>query len=367
MAGREAERGLTGPRDWTPDALGDLPETPGVYMFLGPGREILYIGKSVNLRDRVRSYFVPDGGHSHRTRRLKHEVTAIRTWQLGSELEALLVENRFIKRYMPRYNVRGRRRTHHPFLQITGEAVPRVRVTRVPVDDGSACYGPFPGAAELAALVQGLEPLLGIRTCEPLPSAPCLQLELGRCLGPCRGGEALEAHAEAIDWVHAIGQGRGDEVLTRLEERMVAAAGREHFERAARLRDQHRLLERVLVRQRRMQAEGPGLDGIVALPAAQPGRLTLLAVRRARWTGTLSIARRDLGTARGRERVDRFLRWQFQDTPAPPARIPPDRLDEIMILASWLERDRAAFVSVGSDLAEAYERLGRFLPPAIER
>ncbi len=343
MAGGQAERGLTGPRDWTRDTLADLPETPGVYMFLGPGGEVLYIGKSVDLRARVRSYFMADGGHSHRTRRLKFEVSGIRTWQLGSELEALLVESRFIKRYMPRYNVRGRRRTHHPFLHITAGPVPRVQVTRLPVDDGSTYYGPFPGAGELAALVQGLEPLLGLRTCHPLPSSPCLQLDLGRCLGPCQGGAALAAHDEAIEWVHDIGRGEGDRVLERLLERMQEAAAREQFERAARLRDQHALLARVLARQRRMQAGGQGLDGLVWLPSANPERVTILAVRRARWTGTLSLARREVDTPRGQERIARFRQIQFVERPAPEVRIPPERLDEIMIMAAWIELDRASF------------------------
>jgi len=170
-----------------PDALSTLPCSPGVYLFTGAPGELLYIGKSVNLRDRVRSYFRKGGGHTRRTERLKHEVQRIEVYQTGSELEALLLESRLIKEHMPLYNVRGRRYEHYPFLKLTAEQYPRLLVTRVLEADGARYFGPFVSTSHLNEVLETLQPVFGMRTCSVLPDRPCLQLEIARCLGPCTG------------------------------------------------------------------------------------------------------------------------------------------------------------------------------------
>ena len=125
------------------EAVRGLPTQPGVYMFYGPDDRLLYVGKSVNLRARVRSYFGPEGGHTRATARLKTEAARLEVRPCGSELEALLVESRLIKGRAPLYNVLGRTYRHFPFIKIPAEPFPRVHLTYELVDDGGTYFGPF--------------------------------------------------------------------------------------------------------------------------------------------------------------------------------------------------------------------------------
>lgn len=321
-----------------PDALATLPSSPGVYMFLGAPGELLYIGKSVNLRSRVRSYFRKDGGHSWRTGHLKHEVRRIEIRPTGSELEALLLESRLIKEHLPPYNVRGRHYEHYPFLKLTAEPYPRLVVTRLLEEDGGRYFGPFSSASYLGEVVEALEPLFGIRTCSVVPERPCLQLEIARCLGPCTG-RADDAYAEAVRQLQSVLRGHGTEVVARLQAEMARASEGCEFERAAKVRDRLRALMALMQHQARLSAVD-GQDFLVVLPGHPRPAATFLAIRRARWVGQLTLSAEELKGRAASRCLRAFLAETFVTSPAPGARIGKAELDEVQIVGSWLYRRR---------------------------
>lgn len=321
-----------------PDGLSTLPCSPGVYLFSAAPGELLYIGKSVNLRARVTSYFRKGGGHTRRTERLKREVQRIEAYPTGSELEALLLESRLIKEHQPPYNVRGRSYEHYPFLKLTCERYPRLLVTRILAEDGSRYFGPFSSAGQLAEMLETLAPLFGLRTCAVLPDRPCLQLDIGRCLGPCTG-RVDAAYQEGLAQLEAVLRGEAGELPVRLQAEMQRASDGREFERAARARDRLAALTRLLEHQARLSAVD-GLDYLVVLPASWGPAATFLAIRRARWVAQLTLSAPELGDRKAFGRLRAFLKEAFVTTPAPGARIGREELDEVQIVGSWLYRRR---------------------------
>ncbi len=331
----------------TPLHLADFPQVPGVYLFTGRTGETLYIGKSVNLRERVRSYFRKNGGHSRKTSRLSSEVTGIRIQPTGSELEALLLESRLIKQYQPAYNVRGRRYEHYPFLKITHEPYPRVLVTRVLEDDGAQYFGPFHSTSRLTETLDALQPLMAWRRCVQLEAAPCLHAQIGRCLAPC-SGLADEAYAAMIAQVGALLRGDPGTVLGDLRGRMRVASEALEFEKAALLRDRLHALAKLVERQERLRGALSELDTLVVLPGYAeenaPPAVTFLAVRAARWVGKFTLRADEVARYADRrkslKRLERFLTERFVVAPPPAATISPIELDEVQIVGSWLFRQR---------------------------
>ena len=330
----------------TPLHLADLPTVPGVYLFSGPAGEILYIGKSVNLRERVRSYFRKHGGHSRRTERLKNEVTDIRIQPTGNELEALLLESQLIKQHQPPYNVRGRRYEHYPFVKITNEPYPRVLVTRLLEDDGAQYFGPFHSANRLTETLEALQTLMGWRRCVQMESAPCLHAQIGRCLAPC-SGTADASYETMITQVGALLRGDPGPVLGDLRAQMRAASEALEFERAARLRDRLVPLTRLVERQERLRGALSELDTLIVVPGFSEDlepTVNLLAIRAARRVGTFTLRPSDLARPAERRkslrRLERFLSAHFVLTPPPSTRISAVELDEVQIVGSWLFRQR---------------------------
>lgn len=330
----------------TPLHLSDLPTVPGVYLFSDATGETLYIGKSVNVRERVRSYFRKHGGHSRRTEHLKNEVARIRIVPTGNELEALLLESQLIKQYQPPYNVRGRRYEHYPFVKITHEPYPRILVTRFLEDDGAQYFGPFHSANRLSETLEALQPLMGWRRCHQLEPTPCVYAQIGRCLAPCSGA-ADAAYAEMIRQVGALLRGDPGPVLSELRSQMQAASEALEFERAARLRDRLYPLLKLVERQERLRSALSELDTVIVVPSlseAMEPTASVLAIRAARRVGTFVMRAEDVAAypqrRRTRKRLERFLNDRFLVQPPPPTRISAVELDEVQIVGSWLFRQR---------------------------
>ena len=232
---------------------------PGVYRFLGPRGEVLYVGKSVRIRTRLLSYF-REAREGAKETELLRVARAVRWEYLPTEFEALVRELRLIRALRPRFNVRHRRDRRFAWIRITREAAPRLVATRRPRPDGSLHFGPFPAPRRLYALLGELAAEVGMRDCPadtpihfsdqldllaPDRSPACLRAELGSCPGPCAGLCDHRRYREGVDEAKAFLQGHSGLVLDDLAARMAQAAGRQDFEGAARLRDRRARLERL--------------------------------------------------------------------------------------------------------------------------
>ena len=333
-----------------------LPARPGVYLFYDADATLLYVGKAVNLRSRVRSYFGPNGGHTHRTARLKSEAARLETIPCGSELEALLVESRTIKARAPLYNILGRTYRHYPFIKIPNEPFPRVQLTYELVDDGGTYFGPFPGEYRAREALDAMRPLFRWRSCTPLPDRACFEHTIGRCSAPCVGLVDEAAYAGHLQELATFLGGGAADVLQRLEGDMAAAAEALQFERAAVLRDRLGMLAPWVARQGALQAAIAELDVLIVLPSAETGAALWLVVRRGRLVHTEPAA-----TPRRSKGVERRVAAVLAAEP-PSLTVKQVELDEINIIAAWLHKHReggAALALHARPLAETFAEAWR--------
>jgi excinuclease ABC subunit C len=245
-----------------------VPDAPGVYLMLGEHERILYIGKAVSLRNRVRSYFQDSAAHPLRTLRMVERVHDVRWIVVGNEIEALILEANLIKRHQPPFNVRLRDDKRYPYLKVTNEPYPRVAFTRVVRDDGARYFGPYTNAHGLRELINLVRVVFPLRTCiEPIDGKrkrPCLQYHIKRCLAPCVGYQSEEDYDELVDEVVLFLEGRQDRLLERLQNEMAEAAARMSYESAARLRDRMVAVRRVTESQKVVWRSRIDMDLIAA-------------------------------------------------------------------------------------------------------
>jgi excinuclease ABC subunit C len=235
-----------------------LPEKPGVYIMHDVTDRVIYVGKAVVLKNRVRSYFRESGQHSVKVQALVSHVERIETIVTDSEIEALILECNLIKKYRPRYNIMLKDDKTYPYLKVTlQEDFPRLFVTRRVLKDGAAYYGPYADVGAMHATVKLLRGMFPIRKCRTMnPDRPCLQYHIKRCLAPCAGYISKEAYRRMVDNICLVLDGKTADLKHSLKEQMLEAAETLDFENAARLRDQLQAVERLDEQQKAVLAAG---------------------------------------------------------------------------------------------------------------
>ncbi len=221
--------------------LKTIPTSPGVYQYFDESGEIIYVGKAKNLKRRVSSYFNKE--QTGKTRLLVSKIADIRFTVVGSEAEAFLLENNFIKQYKPRYNIMLKDDKTYPWICIKNERFPRVFLTRKRVNDGSLYYGPYPSVMTARTLLDILKQVYPLRTCNHLMSRPCLEYHIGNCKAPCADLISEEDYNSMIFNVKEVIKGNISGVLKDLKTQMMDHASRLEFEQAQVLKKKYDLLE----------------------------------------------------------------------------------------------------------------------------
>jgi excinuclease ABC subunit C len=245
-----------------------LPEQPGVYLFKDAGGGVVYVGKATSLRNRVRSYFLESRWTDAKTGSLAREIAEIETIVVDNAHEALALEHNLIKLHKPKFNVMLRDDKTYPYIKLTmGEKYPRVYFTRKVKKDGALYFGPYFPAGLARRILQFVHKRFMVPSCfvdlTKTHPRPCLQYYIKRCLGPCVAGLTTdERYAEAVRDVRMFLEGRRQDLIKSIEERMMAAAEQERFEEAAAYRDLLRTLEDIEERQRIASAQGDDTDVI---------------------------------------------------------------------------------------------------------
>jgi len=327
-----------------------VPERPGVYLFRNQVGTVIYVGKAVSLKNRLRSYF-QSKGYSERIRRLVQEAARFEYIVTDSEVEALILECNLIKEYRPKYNINLKDDKSYPYLRITADQFPRVLITRNLVRDNSRYFGPYPNVNAVRETVNLLRKLFPFRSCSDkslVPrSRPCLNAQIRQCLAPCAGNVSPEAYREMIDQLVLFLEGNTSEVEKRLAEQMKEAARALDFERAARIRDQLAALRKVREQQRVASASGPDQD-VLALGAYLDEVCVLLfRVRGGKLvaeehyflTGTEDSTAGDI--------LGSFLKQYYHPgRDIPPAILVSHHPSEADLLAVWLSRLRGGKVEI---------------------
>lgn len=221
--------------------LKTIPTSPGVYQYFDESGEIIYVGKAKNLKRRVSSYFNKE--QTGKTRLLVSKIADIRFTVVGSEAEAFLLENNFIKQYKPRYNIMLKDDKTYPWICIKNERFPRVFLTRKRVNDGSLYYGPYPSVMTARTLLDILKQVYPLRTCNHLMNRPCLEYHIGNCKAPCANLISEEDYNSMIFNVKEVIKGNISGVLKDLKTQMMDHASRLEFEQAQVLKKKYDLLE----------------------------------------------------------------------------------------------------------------------------
>jgi excinuclease ABC subunit C len=329
-----------------------LPEQPGVYLYYNEDGESLYIGKARVLRDRVRSYLGAQG-MSPRIDALLDEASRLEFIVTDSVVEALALENHLIKQRAPKYNILLRDDKNYPYLQLTtGEAFPRVLVARRVEKDDHFYAGPFMPAKLGRRTMALTHRLFGIRSCNEVITGerarPCLEFDIGRCIAPCvREICSEERYGVAVQHTKLFLEGRNDELVADLRQRMTEAAHEERFEQAAQLRDAIRTIETVRQRQQKMAGTELGDRDAFGLKVGPAGAVVqVFQVRGGKVVERIELvtdadvrgAREPQIQARDQEVLQAALEQFYSEHPAPPEIHLPVALSEseMDVVEAWL-------------------------------
>jgi len=298
-----------------------MPNLPGVYRMLGPSGEALYVGKARDLKKRVASYFQKQAG-SPRTQVMLAQVASMEVTVTRSEGEALLLENNLIKSLAPRYNILFRDDKSYPYLMVTGHRYPRLGFHRGAKDRKNRYFGPFPHAYAVRESIQLMQRVFRLRTCEDTVfenrSRPCLLYQIRRCTAPCTGKIAPEPYAEDVRNAMLFLEGREDDVINNLNEKMKSASETQRYEDAAAYRDQVRALSRIQARQYVESNRGVDADVVACAIDGAIACVNLVMIRGGRHVGDRSFFPSNAEGAPQDEVIEAFLTQHYLDQPVPP-------------------------------------------------
>jgi excinuclease ABC subunit C len=267
------------------ERISHLPESPGVYLWRDAEGTVLYVGKAKRLRSRVRNYVGADHVDSVKTRALMQQVHSVETIIVPNEEAALILEANLIKEHHPRYNIALRDDKSYPYIKVTvQEPFPRVYVTRHLVNDGGRYFGPYTDVAAMRRALNVVKRIFTVRSCnydmpKVMPDRPCLDYHIGRCKAPCVLAQTQAEYAAMIDEVLLFLDGRTDEVMRRVRDRMELAVEGLDFERAAEFRDVLRRLERMEEPSLVVEVEGGDRDVIGYARDGEEAAIALFRIR----------------------------------------------------------------------------------------
>jgi excinuclease ABC subunit C len=332
------------------EVLDNLPTKPGVYIYKNEAGKVIYVGKAVNLRARVRSYFHQSAQHTHKIRRLVEEIASIDFIVAASELEALLLENNLIKKHQPRFNVRLKDDKRYPYIKVNWQdPFPRVTTTRRILNDGARYFGPYTNASaayQTLDLVRKIFPYLTCtRTITGHDERACLYYHIGRCSAPCIGVVNQEEYRAIIQGLCDFLSGSTDQVVADLQRQMQEAAEALDFEKAANVRDQLRAIEHVVEKQKVMSPELADEDVIAFARENSDTCVQVFFIRSGRLIGREYFLLEGTAEEEDRSIMTSFIK-QFYDQVdnVPPEILLPQQVDEVMIIRNWLRSKRGANV-----------------------
>ncbi len=337
----------------THEKLKHLPDRPGVYLFRGAGGEVIYVGKAVSLKNRVRSYFHAGSGQSPKVRSMMERAADFEYIVTDSEVEALILEYNLIKKHRPRYNVFLRDDKSYPYLKVTlNEDFPRVQVTRRVVKDGGRYFGPYTRVGAVNETLGLIRRLFPFRTCKEgvlrPKGRPCLNHHIKRCLAPCCGQVGREEYRAMIREVCLFLEGRQEELVKKLTARMREAAEKMEYESAARLRDQIRAVGKVLEKQKIVSSRGGDQDAIAMALGEGVASVAVFFVRDGRLLGRENFILGDAGGSKREEVITSFVKQYYHGADFVPGEILITEIqaEEVDVLSRWLSAKKGARVRI---------------------
>ncbi|PWM52886.1 MAG: excinuclease ABC subunit C [Clostridiales bacterium] len=330
------------------DKLATLPDNPGVYLMKNQDGTIIYVGKAVNLKNRVRSYFRTLPPDALKTKALVRNIADFEYIIVDNEVEALVLECNLIKKYRPKYNISLKDDKTYPYLKITNEDYPRVIITRNYIKDGGKYFGPYPSVTVLRETLELLRSIFPFRVCKQRTftnDRPCLNYQIKRCYAPCCGKISKEDYAQLIAKINDFFDGKHEELLADLTKQMNEAAENLHFEQAARLRDQIRGIERAINDQKAVLSGNDDKDVLGLAMGANEVIVQIFFIRAGKIVGRENYALHDAIDGGKAEILAAFIKQFYLDNQfIPPNILLEEELSEAEILQTWLSEKRGGKV-----------------------
>ena len=319
-----------------------LPDKPGVYIMRDIDNKIIYVGKAVNLKNRVRSYF----RKTEKTERIKRMVSLIDHFEyivVDNEAEALILECNLIKKNRPKFNVLLKDDKTYPYIKIDVKSdYPNVMITRRIINDGSKYFGPYanPGAAK--EMLDFIKQKYKIRQCKNFRSETraCLNYHINRCLGPCMGYISKEEYRKQIDEIIDILDGKTDKVLKDLEKQMLEEARDMNFEKAAYIRDRMLAIQRVNAKQKVSNISENNIDVIGIAKSEIEVCVEIFFVRGSKMVGREHYFFPDLKEMEDKEIISGFIKQYYMENKNLPNKIMiREKIDDQAIIEEWLTKE----------------------------
>ncbi|GAB4262972.1 excinuclease ABC subunit UvrC [Thermincola ferriacetica] len=334
------------------DKLRLLPDKPGVYLMKNADGDIIYVGKAVSLKNRVRSYFQSSRAHSPKVRSMVAQVEDFEYILTDSEIEALILECNLIKKHRPRYNVRLKDDKSYPYLKLTvDEEFPRLFMTRRVVRDGARYYGPYTNAGAVHETLRVLKQVFPLRSCKKKNvdrnARPCLNYHIKKCLGPCNNQISVKDYRDMVNEIVLFLEGRQEELIKQIEAKMTKAAEQMEFERAALYRDQAKALRAIVEKQKVVVADLTDQDFIGLAREGEDCCASVFFVRSGKLLGREHYILEGVGDDPPAEILGDFIKQYYLQVEYVPKEILCSvRPAEISLIEKWLTERRGNKVQV---------------------
>lgn len=333
------------------EILKNLPTGPGVYIHRDADGRILYIGKAVNLRSRVRSYFQKNVD-SFKTVHLRQRIADVEVISTDSELEALLLEMTLIKKHRPHYNIRLKDDKRYPYIKVHwADSYPKVTVTRRMVRDGSRYFGPYTSAWAVHQTLDLLRRVFPYLTCDRNITGnderACLYYDIKLCNAPCIGAVSKHEYRAMIAQLMDFLEGRSDGIIKDLERRMQQAAMDLDFEAAAQYRDQLHAIDKVVAKQKVIAAAGTDQDVIAFAREAGDACVQVFFIRHGKLIGREYFLLEGTDEASDAEVLQDFITQFYHEAAHIPKEVLlPNDVEEAQIIETWLKQKRGQKVAM---------------------
>lgn len=347
------------------EELKKLPAKPGVYIMHDEADTILYVGKAVNLHNRVRSYFRKIHGRGPQIEKMVKQIARFEYIVTDSELEALVLENNLIKENSPKYNTLLKDDKTYPFIKVTvGEEFPRILFSREMKKDKSRYFGPYTSAGAVKDTIELLNKLFKLRTCNRvLPrdigeERPCLNHHIGQCLAPCQGYINREEYRKRADQALDFLGGNYKAILRELEKKMQEAAEELNFEEAIRCRDLIESVKSVAQKQKITHSDGEDKDIIAMAQDEQDAVMQVFFVRAGKLIGREHYYMTNVSGMSGRDILQQFIQQFYAGTPFLPRELMlQEAVEDMEVLEQWLSGKRGSRVYLRVPMKGTKEKL----------
>ncbi|MBN1438860.1 MAG: excinuclease ABC subunit UvrC [Anaerolineales bacterium] len=326
--------------------LDTLPQKPGCYLMKDEAGKVIYVGKAVNLRSRVRSYFQAGAGHDLKTEKLVRNIADIEWILVGSELEALILEMNLIKRYRPHYNIRLKDDKRYPYILVHWtDRFPKVTVTRTMERDGNRYFGPYTAVWAVHQTLDLLRRIFPYLTCNReitgADERACLWYDLKLCSAPCTGKIGQEEYRRMIDDLCRFLHGEVEAIAAEVERKMREASESLRYEQAARLRDRLQAIHAVVERQKIVSATKTDSDVVALARQEADACVQVFIIRGGRLIGREHFILEGTRGAEESEVLRQFLVQFYEEAAGIPAEVLlPVEVEETKIVEEWLRSRR---------------------------